>query len=39
MLENIKSSEICLEKIKNNKKNSNLNYLLTNMRMSICELG
>ena len=41
MLENIKSSEICLEKIKNNKnnKNNNLNYLLTNMRMSICELG
>jgi hypothetical protein len=40
MLENVKSSEICLDKIKNNKNNNkNLHFLLTNMRMSICELG
>jgi hypothetical protein len=39
MLENIKSSELCLEKIKKNKKNKNSQFLLTNMRMSICELG
>jgi hypothetical protein len=39
MLENVKSSEICLQKVKSIKKNKNKNYLLTNMRMSICELG
>ena len=39
MLENVKSSEECLQKIKSIKKNKNKNYLLTNMRMSICELG
>ena len=47
MLDNVKSSEICLQKIKinnqknkNNKnKNKNIDFLLTNMRMSICELG
>ena len=43
MLDNVKSSEICLQKIKikkqKNKKNKNIDFLLTNMRMSICELG
>jgi len=39
MLDNVKSSEICLQKVKSIKKNKNKNYLLTNMRMSICELG
>ena len=39
MLENVKSSEICLQKVKSIKKYKNKNYLLTNMRMSICELG
>ena len=39
MLENVKSSEMCLQKVKSIKKNKNKNYLLTNMRMSICELG
>lgn len=39
MLENVKSSEMCLQKVKSIKKNKNNNYLLTNMRMSICELG
>ena len=44
MLDNVKSSEICLQKIKQKKNikkntNKNINYLLTNMRMSICELG
>jgi len=39
MLENVKSSEFCLQKVKSIKKNKNKNYLLTNMRMSICELG
>jgi hypothetical protein len=39
MLENVKSSELCLQKVKSIKKNKNKNYLLTNMRMSICELG
>ena len=46
MLDNVKSSEMCLQKIKinnnNNKnknKNKNIDFLLTNMRMSICELG
>ena len=39
MLDNVKSSELCLQKVKNIKKNKNKNYLLTNMRMSICELG
>jgi hypothetical protein len=36
MLENVKSSNICLTHIKKNKKNE---YLLNNMKMSICELG
>ena len=39
MIENIKSSEICLQKVKNIKNNKNKKYLLTNMRMTICELG
>ena len=39
MLENVKSTEMCLQKVKSIKKNKNKNYLLTNMRMSICELG
>jgi hypothetical protein len=43
MLDNVKSSEMCLQKIKiskqKNNKNKNLDFLLTNMRMSICELG
>ena len=43
MLDNVKSSEICLQKIKKNKqknkKNKNIDFLLTNMRMTICELG
>jgi hypothetical protein len=39
MIDNVKTSEICLQNIKSIKKNKNINYLLTNMRMSICELG
>jgi len=39
MLDNVKSSELCLQKVKNIKKYKNKNNLLTNMRMSICELG
>jgi hypothetical protein len=48
MLDNVKSSEMCLQKVKNqllkkvgekyeNKKT--IQFLLTNMRMSICEMG
>jgi hypothetical protein len=39
MLENIKSSELCLQKVKTEKKHKHQKFLLTNMRMSICELG
>ena len=38
MLDGVKYAEDFLYKINKNKQN-NLNYLLTNMRMSICELG
>ena len=39
MLDNVKSSEMCLQKVKNEKKNKHQKFLLTNMRMSICEMG
>jgi hypothetical protein len=39
MLDNVKSSEICLQKIKNEKKHKHQKFLLSNMRMSICEMG
>jgi hypothetical protein len=40
MLDNISSSELCLQKLKNGKKNNNHSqFLLTNMRMSVCEMG
>lgn len=39
MLDNIKSSEICLQKAKKEKKHKHQKFLLTNMRMSICEMG
>jgi hypothetical protein len=39
MLDNVKSSEMCLQKVKNEKKHKHQNFLLTNMRMSICEMG
>jgi len=39
MLDNVMSSELCLQKIKNGKKNNNNHYLLTNMRMSVSEMG
>ena len=48
MLDNVKSSELCLQKEKNkllkkdDKKYENkktIQFLLTNMRMSICEMG
>ena len=38
MLDGVKYAEEFLYKMNKNKQN-NLNYLLTNMRMSICELG
>jgi hypothetical protein len=39
MLDNIKSSEVCLQKVKKEKKYKYQKFLLTNMRMSLCELG
>jgi hypothetical protein len=40
LLDNIDRAEECYNKfIKQSKKNNNLKYLLTNLRMSICELG
>jgi hypothetical protein len=41
MIENIKSSEKCYENLKKNfsHKKKSIKYLMTNMRMSICELG
>jgi hypothetical protein len=43
MLQNVKSTEEFLNKmhslIKNNNSRQSVDYLLTNMRMSICELG
>ena len=39
MLDNVKSSEMCLQKVKNEKKHKHQKFLLTNMRMSICEMG
>lgn len=40
MLENIKNTELLLEKIKNIKrKDRKLDFLTTNMRMTMCELG
>ena len=39
MLENVKSSKICLLNIKKTKHFKTKEYLLNNMRMSICELG
>ena len=39
MLDNIKSSELCLQKAMKEKKNKHQKFLLTNMRMSICEMG
>ena len=39
MLDNINSSELCLQMIKNAKKNNNKDhFLLTNMRMTVCEM-
>lgn len=39
MLDNVKSAEICLQKVKKEKRNKYQKFLLTNMRMSICEMG
>jgi len=40
LLDNIDRAEECYNKfIKQSKKNNNLKYLLSNLRMSICELG
>ena len=39
MLDNIKYSELCLQKVKKEKKHKHQKFLLTNMRMSICEMG
>jgi len=39
MLDNVISSEVCLQKMKNEKKNNTHHFLLTNMRMSVCEMG
>jgi len=39
MLDNVKSSEMCLQKVKNEKNYKYQKFLLTNMRMSICEMG
>ena len=39
MLDNIKSSDNCLEIVKKSKKTKATEYLLDNMKMSICELG
>jgi hypothetical protein len=39
MLDNVKSSEMCLQRVKNEKKHKHQKFLLTNMRMSICEMG
>ena len=41
MTDNVKSAEKCYNNLKNNfsHKKKNIHYLLTNMRMSICELG
>jgi hypothetical protein len=39
MLDNVKSSEMCLQEVKKEKKHKHQKFLLTNMRMSICEMG
>ena len=39
MLDNVIETQDFLNNIKKKEKNSNLNYILTNLRMSICELG
>jgi hypothetical protein len=41
MIENVKSAEKCYDNLKKNysHKKKSINYLMTNMRMSICELG
>jgi hypothetical protein len=41
MIENVKLAEKCYENLKKNysHKKKSINYLMTNMRMSICELG
>ena len=43
MLENVNSTEQFFSKLNfnklNSKKTKKMNYLLSNMRMSICELG
>jgi hypothetical protein len=41
MLDNVKSAEKCYDNLKKNysHKKKGVNYLMTNMRMSVCELG
>ena len=39
MIEGIYTSEQFLNKIKDDKNNSSKEYILSNLRMSICELG
>ena len=39
MLESINHTQIFFDKLVNKKHNPNIRYLLSNLRMSICELG